>query len=160
MSRKKEIDAKDIDLLNIVRKDANISNKALADKLELSPPPTHQRHTNLVKRDYIQSYQAKINLLKLGYSYMSLVAISVAEPNYKDMCLALKLCDVAKSVYTIPANQYHTRIRVIVMAVAKSEKEFVDSFDKVFKAVPFEVIFTSYKVSEIVKDDLSVNLNL
>jgi DNA-binding Lrp family transcriptional regulator len=67
--KKRDIDAKDIEILNILKEDANVTNKDLAQKLHLSEGPTLVRVQNLFKKGVIKRYVAEPNYGYFGYTY-------------------------------------------------------------------------------------------
>jgi Lrp/AsnC family leucine-responsive transcriptional regulator len=156
MSKKERIDATDIEMLNVFRKEATVTNKSLASKISLTPGPTLKRHNKLVKGGYIMGYQARVNYAKLGYTYWSLLIVSIHERHYDNLCEMLQDCEAAKNIYTIPADKFNNRPRLMILTISKSEEEFTETFSEFFDSLPFEVLFSSYPISHIVKDDLSI----
>jgi DNA-binding Lrp family transcriptional regulator len=68
--RKKDIDLVDIQILQLLSHDANITNKDLAEKIGLSPGPTLVRVQNLIQKQAIHRYRIEINPRYFGYDKM------------------------------------------------------------------------------------------
>jgi|GEM_PF-7014778 len=67
MSRKIALDQYDYGILEILQKDATISNKELAKQIGLSPPATLVRVNHLKEKKYLQEATYNINWSKLGF---------------------------------------------------------------------------------------------
>ena len=75
--KKRDIDAKDIEILNILQENATLTNKELAKKIELSEGPTLVRVQNLFEKGVIRNYTANPNFGYFGYSHYFYVNIPV-----------------------------------------------------------------------------------
>lgn len=60
------LDARDLDILQVLSREGRITKAALAEKVGLSPTPCWERLKKLEKSGVIESYRANINLRKLG----------------------------------------------------------------------------------------------
>jgi Transcriptional regulators len=60
------IDDKDIEILKVLQSDADLSNQALAQAVELSASACHSRVKNLKSKGLIRHIQAKVNASALG----------------------------------------------------------------------------------------------
>ena len=60
------LDARDLDILQVLSREGRITKAALAEKVGLSPTPCWERLRKLEKSGVIESYRANINLRKLG----------------------------------------------------------------------------------------------
>tara|TARA_B110000503_G_scaffold70316_1_gene109441 strand:- start:2022 stop:2504 length:483 start_codon:yes stop_codon:yes gene_type:complete len=60
------LDARDLDILQVLSSDGRITKAALAERVGLSPTPCWERLKKLEKAGVIESYRANINLRKLG----------------------------------------------------------------------------------------------
>ena len=77
------MDEIDYKILNILRKDARISNQALAQKISLSPSAALERVRKLHREGIISGYETRINTSKLGLGLTVLISLTTDE----------KLCD-------------------------------------------------------------------
>ena len=60
------MDARDLDILQVLSSEGRITKAALAERVGLSPTPCWERLKKLEKAGVIESYRANINLRKLG----------------------------------------------------------------------------------------------
>ena len=60
------LDARDLDILQVLSSEGRITKAALAERVGLSPTPCWERLKKLEKAGVIASYRANINLRKLG----------------------------------------------------------------------------------------------
>lgn len=66
------LDRTDILILRELQKDAKLTTKELAAKVNLSPSPTFERQKRLEREGYIQRYVAVVNPIKVGNGIMVL----------------------------------------------------------------------------------------
>ena len=71
------LDELDKNILQVLQKDARISNTELARRVSLSPPATHARVRRLEKDGLIQSYATIIDRQKAGYDLLCFIGISL-----------------------------------------------------------------------------------
>ncbi len=71
------LDELDKNILQVLQKDARISNTELARRVSLSPPATHARVRRLEKDGLIQNYATVVNRKKAGYDLLCFVSISL-----------------------------------------------------------------------------------
>jgi DNA-binding Lrp family transcriptional regulator len=88
--KKKAVDLQDISILNILMKNAGITNKALAQKLNLSEGPTLVRLQPLWERGIIESYMAKLNYPYFGYDSHFCLRVSVLEMDSQELMTRLR----------------------------------------------------------------------
>ncbi|UED67379.1 Lrp/AsnC family transcriptional regulator [Brevibacillus sp. HD3.3A] len=72
----KVLDQVDIHILDVLQKDATISNAELARRVSLSPPATHTRVKRLEAEGYINRQVAILDQEKLGFDLLCFVFIS------------------------------------------------------------------------------------
>lgn len=63
----KKLDKTDIEILNLLQEKGRITNQELAERINLSPGPTHARLKSLEEAGIIESYHGKIKLSYFGY---------------------------------------------------------------------------------------------
>ncbi|MBT3314909.1 MAG: Lrp/AsnC family transcriptional regulator [Anaerolineae bacterium] len=71
------LDELDKNILQVLQKDARISNTELARRVNLSPPATHTRVRRLEKHGLIQNYATIVDRKKAGYDLLCFVSISL-----------------------------------------------------------------------------------
>ncbi|MFM1913821.1 MAG: hypothetical protein RIR51_1673 [Bacteroidota bacterium] len=72
-----KIDNIDLQLLDILQKNAKITNSQLSKEVGLSPAPTLERVKKLEVMGYIESYHAKVNKEKIGLGVSTFVTVSL-----------------------------------------------------------------------------------
>jgi len=72
----KALDAIDFQILDILQRQANISNAELGRRVNLSPPATHARIKRLETEGYIQKQVAILDQQKLGFDLLCYIFIS------------------------------------------------------------------------------------
>ena len=71
-SMNEALDRTDILILRELQKDAKLTTKELAAKVNLSPSPTFERQKRLEREGYIQRYVAVVDAIKVGNGIMVL----------------------------------------------------------------------------------------
>jgi DNA-binding Lrp family transcriptional regulator len=71
------MDKYDIKILQTLQKNGRISNKELADVVNLSPAPCWRRTSVLEQRGYIKSYTALLNHEKIGLTITAFAHVSL-----------------------------------------------------------------------------------
>ena len=69
------LDRTDILILKELQKDAKLTTKELAAKVNLSPSPTFERQKRLEREGYIQRYVAVVDPIKVGNGIMVLCTV-------------------------------------------------------------------------------------
>jgi Lrp/AsnC family transcriptional regulator, leucine-responsive regulatory protein len=72
----KALDSIDLQILDILQRQANISNAELGRRVNLSPPATHARIKRLETEGYIQKQVAILDQQKLGFDLLCYIFIS------------------------------------------------------------------------------------
>jgi Lrp/AsnC family transcriptional regulator, leucine-responsive regulatory protein len=72
----KMLDVIDIQILDILQKEAQVSNAELARRVNLSPPATHARVKRLESEGFIDRQVALLNQEKLGFDLLCFIFIS------------------------------------------------------------------------------------
>lgn len=70
------LDDLDIQILDILQNEAQVSNSEIAKRVNLSPPATHTRIRRLEKEGYINRHVAILNQEKLGFDLLSFIFMS------------------------------------------------------------------------------------
>ena len=71
------LDKIDIEILRELQKDAKLTTKELAAKVNLSPSPVFERQKRLEREGYIKRYMAVVDPLKVGNGFMVLCNVSL-----------------------------------------------------------------------------------
>ncbi|WP_110706983.1 Lrp/AsnC family transcriptional regulator [Salinicola sp. CR57] len=73
-----KLDRLDVSILTELQRDGRITNAQLADRVGLSPSPCLSRVKRLQQAGYIESYNARLNLARLGSSMTLFVEITLS----------------------------------------------------------------------------------
>ncbi|WP_108670320.1 Lrp/AsnC family transcriptional regulator [Peribacillus acanthi] len=76
MEFNKMLDDVDLQILDILQKEAHLSNAELARRVNLSPPATHARVKRLESEGYIDRQVAILNQEKLGFDLLCFIFIN------------------------------------------------------------------------------------
>ncbi|KPN97134.1 Lrp/AsnC family transcriptional regulator [Lysinibacillus sp. ZYM-1] len=74
--KNKALDSVDLQILDILQREVQISNAELARRVNLSPPATHTRVKRLENEGYIDQQVAILNQEKLGFDLLCYVFMS------------------------------------------------------------------------------------
>lgn len=75
----KELDLTDLKLLRLLQKDAKLTTKAIATRVNLSPTPVYERIKRLEKEGLIEKYTAIVNAEKVGKTLTVFCNITLKE---------------------------------------------------------------------------------
>lgn len=78
------LDEIDLQILNILQKDARKTLKEIARQISLSSPAVANRIERLEKAGYILSYQAQVNPIALGLYTKAFISLEVAPIQKKE----------------------------------------------------------------------------
>ena len=76
-----QLDRIDIQMLKELQKDAKLTTKELAAKVNLSPSPVFERQKRLEREGYIRKYVAVVDPIKVGNGIMVLCNVSLKHHN-------------------------------------------------------------------------------
>jgi len=79
-----KLDRIDINILAHLQQNCQLTNIALADAVNLSPSPCLTRVKRLEKAGYINSYNARLNLVKIVDHIIVFTEVTLAEHNLSD----------------------------------------------------------------------------
>lgn len=74
-----QLDVKDIELLKLLQDNARMTVKEIADKVNLTPTPVHERIKRLEESGVIKQYAALINSSKVGKELTVICYVSLKE---------------------------------------------------------------------------------
>lgn len=159
MSRKKEIDEKDISLINIILTQGDIQNNELAEKIDLTPGPTHKRWKTLKDKGYILETQTKIDLEKFGLGFQAMISFEIAKEQAQTLYSVLASSNSIKSVFVFKIeNTFSSVKRIMAIGVASSEEEFIQVFSDMFANIDVPFSYQMYPIDKIVKENLGVKI--
>ncbi len=86
------LDEIDIQILNILQKDARMPLKQVAKEVNLSSPAVSSRIQRLEAEGYITGYQAQVNPIALGLYTKAFICLEVAPVQKKEFYPYIKQC--------------------------------------------------------------------
>ena len=93
-----KIDNIDKKILELLQKNAKITNSLLSKKIGLSPAPTLERVKKLERKGIISGYHAQLNLSKIGLGVSTFVLVSLKEHNKRNINIFLDKINTVKNV--------------------------------------------------------------
>jgi DNA-binding Lrp family transcriptional regulator len=161
MPRKKNIDAKDIDLINVLQRNAGISNQALAKEVGLSAGPTLMRVRALYEKGAISRPQCQLNHKFFGFGFSCKVEIVVADTDAID--LQGKLCEQNWCIEVIRLKrqtpELSTSVNFTCNYIAPTRKEFITYMSDFLLDIPYKIDFKVYDIEEVIKKATPVILD-
>lgn len=155
MPRKKAVDAKDIEILNILQKDARISNKDLASKIGLSESPTFTRVEMLNIRKVIMGSSVILNFPKFGYKFLTLVEFSTNASDEANFEQRLQDLPSVLTVYLFSRNEGIMSSQKVSYFHAtfahKSKVAFLDEMKGFLSSLGYPVDYRVYELKKVVK---------
>lgn len=112
--KKKAIDQIDLKILSILQSDARITNHDLSNKVNLSPSSCLQRVRRLEDENYIENYNAHIDLDKICRTVSVILTVSLhdhSNDNFDTFNKAVKEFPEIVECYTVSGNfDYFLRV--------------------------------------------------
>ncbi|MEX0968620.1 MAG: Lrp/AsnC family transcriptional regulator [Bacteroidia bacterium] len=81
---KSKLDRIDLELLNLLQTQGNMTIKDLSAKVGLSAGPLHRRLKILEKNDIIKGYRALFNLARIGYDQLAFLEVTLKSGENSD----------------------------------------------------------------------------
>jgi DNA-binding Lrp family transcriptional regulator len=113
--KKKAVDVQDIRILNILMKNAGITNKDLAQKLNLSEGATLVRLQHLWERGIIESYMAKLNYPYFGYDKQFCLRINSLEMDSLELIRRLKNSRYVVNFFCVDTEDFVIRDYTVIL---------------------------------------------
>ncbi|MBO6018667.1 MAG: Lrp/AsnC family transcriptional regulator, partial [Prevotella sp.] len=77
------LDEIDLQILRTLQKNAKLTTKELAEKVNLTPTPVFERLKRLERQDYIKRYTAVLNPEKLGQGLLVFCKVKLTQINHE-----------------------------------------------------------------------------
>lgn len=161
MSRKKNIDATDILILNQLQRNAAVTNAELAREIGLSEGPTLTRTRKLMEKKAINGIEARINYNYFGYSFRAMVIVKLPKTHLEQFKALLRGSEFVLRASCLKNRVSFSDTETIVMdVIAKSEKAFVKGMAEGYASLPFVVDFDVHPIGDVIKDTTAVDLTM
>lgn len=163
MSRKKMVDAIDIQILNILQGEGRITSKELANRIDLSEPATHHRLQNLIRHKIVRSFHACIDFARLGLNFKVLLHIKVA--TLKREWLLEKLTKSGRmTMITVVRNDEHQLANITWiygLGIFKSKQKFSELAQDLFLSDDEALVYFEYfEITETIYEIPAINLTI
>lgn len=161
MSRKKMVDAIDIQILNILQGEGRITSKELANRIDLSEPATHHRLQNLIRHKIIQSIHACLDFARLGLNFKALLHIKVATPKRHWLLGKLKESRRAMMIVEVRNDEYQLAnvTRIYAMMIFRSQQRFSEFAQDLFLSDDDTLVYFEYfEITETISEVSAVAL--
>ena len=119
-----KVDSIDRKILNILQKNAKITNAKLSNEIGLSPAPTLERVRKLETSGIISGYHAKLDNSKIGLNVSTYVMVSLKSHNKKNLDLFI---DTIKNVENIVECHHITGSGDFILKVVAKD---IESYQK------------------------------
>jgi len=148
--RKKSIDEKDIEIINILQRDATLTNKDLSEKVDLSQGPTLTRVKILFEKKVFIGYNALIDYNYFGYSINSYGIVTILGEGLDTFISKLLGIKNIIDVHLLTPQETNTEKTktIAFLIMAKSIVE-VESIMNEIKSIPDIIEFKFYKSEKI-----------
>lgn len=155
--RKRDIDLKDIEILNILQENALLSNKDLAKRIRLSEGPTLVRVQNLISKGAIVRYVALINPSYFGYSNNLLANVKILKEKAPAFVDRVKnIPQIVRCFHIEHTSSYELAVNEYLVTIyGKSLQECRQTLEDALTVgnIPIAIQEQPYVVKEIVKDE-------
>tara|TARA_B100000989_G_C19521600_1_gene464457 strand:+ start:1712 stop:2170 length:459 start_codon:yes stop_codon:yes gene_type:complete len=139
-----KIDSIDRKILNILQKNAKITNAKLSKEIGLSPAPTLERVRKLEISGIISGYHAKLDNSKIGLNVSTYVMVSLKSHNKKNLDLFI---DKIKNVENIVECHHITGSGDFILKVVAKD---IESYQKLMLEKVSEIESTDSLQSMVV----------
>lgn len=152
MSRKTKLDEKDYAILEILKRNATITNKELSERIGLSPPATLERGKKLVKEKYIKGSGCYLNWEKLKFKFRILLVVNV-HPSDKDLYLET-IREYPNVIQTFQVKQedmfglFNEGLRFISICAFRDQGQFLRIWQIVSAVVESPIKFYTLELEE------------
>ena len=150
------LDETDLQILRTLQKNAKLTTKELADKVNLTPTPVFERQKRLERRGYIKKYVAVLDADKLGLGLQVFCKVKLKQINHEIADAftrrILRIPEVTECYNTSGAYDYLLKVRARDM---KQYQDFV--LNKLGELDSLSSIESTFVMSEV-KQDYSINI--
>lgn len=153
--KKRDIDLKDLEILNILQVDAAITNRKLAQRIGLSPGPTLVRVQKLFEKGVIKNYIATPNYTYLGYidqMYLRMTILPEKINLFRERVLKNKR--ITKCVEIVDGTSEITVYShtYFLTVLGKSQADCKKTIDELFGVPSIALAYAIFEVKVVEKD--------
>lgn len=160
MPKKKDIDAVDVEILNLLSKDGGLTYQDLSEAIGKTPGPTHTRVKKLLNKDLLQKISL-VNWEKFGYNCMTLTILSV--PKHQLSQVINELYDL-KGVLMLTEIKRETPSQnisyIALVMVTKTKEEYTNTLGDAIGSLDIAIDFNIFEVGQLIKFTPNIELDL
>lgn len=143
-------DEKDLSILRILQKDAKLSIRDIAVKINLSPTPTHERIKRLEKMGIIKGYTTVVDRKKIDKGMMVICMIALNVHNKKTAGIFIEQVSKLKEVvefYNI-SGEFDFMLKILAANMDDFHEFFVNKLSEIEGIGQTKSIFVMNSIKE------------
>ena len=153
--RKKTVDKIDIQIINLLQRNANLTNKEIAEKINLSESNTLVRVRKLIENEIIGERKYEINFAFFGYKFEFITIINIHKPSEELFTLRVK--DYWNVINCKQLSISFDSYRYIFHTITRSVAEFEEIILNLTKDILVIEQTNMEVIGHIKKDFLKIN---
>lgn len=152
-----KLDKLDLKILKTLQNEGKITNVQLSQQIGLSPGPTLERVKKLEQTGIISSYNATLNLNKVGLGFTALINLSLTRQKdnaIQSFISKIKNIDEIIECYQLTGN-YDYQLKAVVRNISAFEKLIGEKLSKIDEIGEMQtmVVLSTIKQSKIMPLD-------
>ena len=152
-----KLDKLDLKILKTLQNEGKITNVQLSQQIGLSPGPTLERVKKLEQTGIISSYNATLNLNKVGLGFIALINLSLTRQKdnaIQSFISKIKNIDEIIECYQLTGN-YDYQLKAVVRNISAFEKLIGEKLSKIDEIGEMQtmVVLSTIKQSKIMPLD-------
>jgi Lrp/AsnC family leucine-responsive transcriptional regulator len=147
------LDEKDLSILRILQKDAKLSIRDVANKINLSPTPTHERIKRMEKSGIIKAYTTVVDRRKVSKGMMVICMIALSVHNKKTAGQFIEQVSKLKEVvefYNI-SGDFDFMLKILAPNMEEFHEFFVNTLSEIEGIGQTKSIFVMNSIKESVQ---------
>jgi len=157
--KKQDIDNIDLKILAILQANAAITNKDLAARIELSPPPTLARVNALRAKGVIKRCHVQIDHGYLRYEINRMVVVAIRAEDFKEAFEAWTPMPWLSTICVTEKDVNTGNITITGHVIAPAEKDFEEflerlrAFPRIIDVTIKDVMFTQFAGNTLITSE-------
>ncbi len=144
------LDEKDLSILRILQKDAKLSIRDIANRINLSPTPTHERIRRMEKSGIIKEYTTVVDRQKVNKGMMVICMIALSVHNKKTAGRFIEQVSKLKEVvefYNI-SGDFDFMLKILAPNMEEFHEFFVNTLSEIEGIGQTKSIFVMNSIKE------------
>lgn len=150
MPKKLGLDDKDMFILSTLHYHGDITNKELAETVELSTAATLKRVRKLKEQNYILDVRATLNYKKLGYDYHVILFINIREHLLDELLERIEPYDnfLQYWVSLAPKKAVNKEVNLIIVGFFKNYEQYYSMWSLINTEMENKATIQEFPVTE------------